>query len=174
MRGMAEGSSDDAPIGDVEILLVEDNHGDVRLVERAFERREIACSLSVATTGDEALDRLYRRGEFADAPRPDVVLLDLNLPTTSGHTVLETVKSDDRLKRIPVVVLTSAGSGTDLNGVYDLHANACLRKPVDPNEFADLVESFVGFWAGAASLPDTGDNDELLRDTPSTPERTDR
>jgi CheY-like chemotaxis protein len=160
-------------MNDVEILLVEDNHGDVRMVERAFEQRDIPCELTVVQTGDEALDVLYRRGEFADASRPDLVLLDLNLPGTSGLSVLETVKSDETLKRVPVVVLTSAQSGTDLNRVYDEHANACLTKPVDPTEFADSIDSFVEFWAATATLPDRND-DSLPRDGRSKTGPTER
>ena len=136
-----------------DILLVEDNPGDVALVEQAFEDRALPGTLHTVQTGDEALDWLYRRDEYATAPRPDLVLLDLNLPATSGHDVLETVKSDPELQRIPVVVLTSSQSEEDLIRAYGDFANACLVKPVDPDEFADRIEAFAEFWVATVALP---------------------
>lgn len=138
---------------DIDILLVEDNHGDVYLIERAFESRDLPGTLHSVQTGDEALDWLYQRGDFADAPHPNLVLLDLNLPATSGHTVLKKVKSDPQLRRLPVVVLTSSRSEDDLTEVYEEFANACLIKPVDPEEFADLIQSFTEFWISRVTLP---------------------
>lgn len=143
---------------DVDILLVEDNHGDVRLVERAFEDRGLPGTLHAVQTGEEALDWLHRREGFADAARPDLVLLDLNLPATSGHDVLDEIKSDDGLKRIPVVVLTGSRSDDDLADAYGAFANACLVKPVDPDAFADLVERVVDFWVSTAALPPDPDS----------------
>jgi CheY-like chemotaxis protein len=140
-------------MSDVDILLVEDNHGDVRLIQRAFETRHLPGTVHAVQTGDEALAWLYRRGEHADARRPDLVVLDLNLPATSGFDVLQEVKSDPDLRALPVVVLTSSLSESDLVAAYDQHANACLVKPVDPDEFTDLVEGCARFWACAASLP---------------------
>lgn len=137
----------------VNILLVEDNQGDVTLIERAFEERGLPGALHVVQTGDEALDWLYQRDEFAEAPRPDLVLLDLNLPATSGHAVLEELKSDPDLKRLPVIVLTSSQSRDDLTGAYERFANACLIKPVDPEEFADRIQTFAEFWISAVTLP---------------------
>lgn len=142
----------------IDILLVEDNQGDVALVERAFEDRALPGTLHAVQTGDEALDWLHQRGEFAEAPRPDVVLLDLNLPATSGHAVLEEVKSEPRLRRTPVVVLTSSQSQNDLNEAYDGFANAYLTKPVDPDEFADRVQAFAEFWTFTAVLPSSADD----------------
>lgn len=138
---------------DLDILLVEDNHGDIHLIERAFDTRELPGTVHVVQTGDDALDWLHRREEFADAPRPDLVLLDLNLPGTSGHTVLEEIKSDPDLRRIPVTILTSSQAEDDLIGAYETHANACLIKPVDPEEFADRIQTFVEFWVSTATLP---------------------
>jgi CheY-like chemotaxis protein len=142
---------------DVDILLVEDNDGDVRLIERAFETRGLPGELHTVRTGNEALDWLYERGRFADRSRPDLVLLDLNLPATSGQDVLDELRSDARLKRIPVIVLTSSASDTDLIEAYTARANACLRKPVDPEEFADLVQAFAEFWVSTAVLPSIPD-----------------
>lgn len=138
---------------DIDILLVEDNHGDVHLIEQAFQTRELQGTLHTVQTGDEALDWLYQRDEFAEAPRPDLLLLDLNLPATSGHTVLEEIKSDPHLRRLPVIVLTSSQSEEDVVAVYEECANACLRKPVDPEEFADHLQSLVDFWGSVAVLP---------------------
>lgn len=138
---------------DIDILLVEDNHGDVHLVERSFTARELPGTLHAVQTGDEALDWLHRRNDFADAPRPDLVLLDLNLPATSGHTVLEAIKTDPVLKQIPVTILTSSRAEDDLTEAYESYANACLIKPVDPDEFADRIQAFVDFWVSTATLP---------------------
>lgn len=143
----------------VDILLVEDNHGDVRLVERAFESRNLPGELHAVQTGDEALDWLHARGEFEDAPRPDLVLLDLNLPATSGISILEEVKADPDLRRLPVVVLTSSLSDADLVAAYERNANACLLKPVDPDEFSDLVATCTEFWASVAALPPAHDGE---------------
>ena len=137
----------------VDILLVEDNHGDIALVERAFEDRGLPGALHAVQTGDEALDWLHQRNSFEAAPRPDVVLLDLNLPATRGHAVLREIKSEPTLKRIPVVVLTSSQSEADLNEAYEEFANAYLTKPVDPDEFADRLQTFAEFWASTAVLP---------------------
>lgn len=138
---------------DVDILLVEDNYGDVALVERAFEERELPGTLHAVQTGDEALDWLHRRGEHSSAPRPDLVLLDLNLPATGGHEVLEAAKSAPEIQRIPVTILTSSQSQDDLDEAYEQCANACLIKPVDPDEFADRIQAFVEFWVHTAALP---------------------
>lgn len=136
-----------------DILMVEDNRGDSNLFERVFEKRDLPGTVHVARTGDEALDWLHRRDEYVEAPRPDLVLLDLNLPATSGHDVLKEVKSDPELKRLPVVVLTGSRSDEDLARAYDEHANACLVKPVDPDEFAEIVEIVVTFWGSTVAYP---------------------
>lgn len=148
---------------DIDILLVEDNHGDVHLIEQAFETRELPGTLHSVQTGDEALDWLHRRDDFAEAPRPDIVLLDLNLPAVSGHTVLEEIKSDPRLQRLPVIVLTSSRSEDDLIRVYEEGANACLRKLVDPDAFADHLQTVVEFWGSTAALPLVFDDVETRR-----------
>lgn len=142
---------------DSHVLLVEDNHGDVTLVERAFEERDLPGTLHVAKTGDEALDWLFRRGEHADPPRPDLVLLDLNLPATSGHEVLEEIKADPATRWLPVIVMTSSLSPGDLRDAYGQFANACLIKPADPDEFADRLQALTGFWLDAVELPSAAD-----------------
>lgn len=145
-----------------DILLVEDNDGDANLVERAFDRRSLPGDLHVVQTGEAAIDWLFRRNDFADAPRPDLVILDLNLPGTNGHAVLEEVRSDPALAEIPMVVLTGSRSEADVATAYENGANAYLVKPVDPEDFGDLVELSVGFWTSAEKPPvdsDAGDDE---------------
>ncbi|GAB3664756.1 response regulator [Halopiger thermotolerans] len=154
------------PAADLEILLVEDNHGDIHLIEQAFADRNLPGELHSVQTGKEALDWLYRRDAFADAPRPELVILDLNLPAISGQTVLEEIKSDPELKRIPVIVLTGSESEDDLIRAYDACANACLHKPVDPLEFADRLQSVVEFWHSIAALPSVSDGDDESSESP--------
>lgn len=150
---MGDESGDAERSDPVDILLVEDNHGDVNLIERAFDRRSLPGRLHDVQTGEQALDWLHRRGEFADAPRPDLILLDLNLPATSGQAVLEAIDADPRLRPIPVVVLTGSKSDDDVHAAYEAGANAYLVKPVDPTAFADLVELTANFWTMASTLP---------------------
>lgn len=141
----------------VDVLFVEDNPGDVRLTEEAFEQARVDNEFHVVTDGDEALDYLYRRGEYSTADRPDIVLLDLNLPGTGGLEVLERIKADPDLKRIPVIVLTSSGAEEDIVESYDGHANAYLRKPVDADQFVDLARSIGEFWVQQVRLPPVDD-----------------
>ncbi|AXR79217.1 response regulator [Natrarchaeobaculum sulfurireducens] len=136
-----------------QLLLVEDNPGDVRLTREAFEAGRIENELHVVPDGAQALDFLHRRGEYADAPRPDLILLDLNLPRTGGEAVLEELKADPELRPIPVIVLTSSRAEEDVVKSYDLHANAYLTKPVDPDEFIDTVRAFEKFWFSVVRLP---------------------
>lgn len=146
--GERDGSGDSA-----DILLVEDNPGDVRLTREALKEGDNCTELHVVTDGNEALDFLYRRGENADAPRPDIVLLDLNLPRKNGDEVLQAIDGDPDLARIPVIVLTSSDAEEDVVRSYDLHANAYLTKPVDPEEFIDVVQSLQAFWLTVVRLP---------------------
>ncbi|RDI72212.1 response regulator [Halopelagius longus] len=136
-----------------EILLVEDNPGDVRLTQEAFKDGRIQNTLHVVTDGVEALDFLYRRGDYEDAPRPDLVLLDLNLPRKNGDAVLEEIRNDDELRRIPVIVLTSSTAHDDIVQSYDLCANAYLTKPVDPDEFISTIQTLERFWLSVVRLP---------------------
>lgn len=137
----------------IDVLLVEDNPGDIRLTREAFDEGNIASTLHVTTDGVEALDYLYQRDEHAGASRPDIVLLDLNLPRKNGQDVLAEVKADPDLKRIPVVILTSSEAESDVVESYERHTNAFLTKPVDPDAFIDLVRRFEDFWFGVVTLP---------------------
>ena len=138
----------------VDILLVEDNPGDVRLTKEAFTGARIKNTMHVVTDGEAALDFLHRRGEYESAPRPRLVLLDLNLPKVDGLEVLEAVKDDPDLASIPIIVLTSSEAEEDIVRSYELHTNAYLTKPINPDEFMDLVKSFEQFWFTLVRLPD--------------------
>ncbi|MFB6221875.1 MAG: response regulator [Halolamina sp.] len=140
----------------VDILLVEDNPGDVRLTQEAFASGDVETTIHVVQDGVEALDFLYQRGEYADAVTPDIVLLDLNLPRKDGEAVLETIRSDPELPRLPVVVLTSSDAKEDIVRSYELSANAYLTKPVSPEKFTETIHTFESFWLSSACLPSTG------------------
>ncbi|MFD1563751.1 response regulator [Haloarchaeobius amylolyticus] len=136
-----------------QILLVEDNPGDVRLTREAFKQGRIENDLHVVSDGNEALSFLSQEGEYADAPRPDLILLDLNLPGKDGEDILEELKNDPALRSIPVIVLTSSSAEEDIARSYELHANAYLTKPVDPDEFIETVRAFEKFWFSVVRLP---------------------
>lgn len=137
----------------VEILLVEDNPGDVRLTKEALKEGKVRNNMSVAADGVEAIAFLRREGQYADAPRPDVILLDLNLPRKDGREVLAEIKADPALKRIPVVVLTTSKADEDIAKSYNLHANCYITKPVDLDQFITIVQSIEGFWLTIVKLP---------------------
>lgn len=137
----------------VEILLVEDNPGDVRLTQEALKEGKIRNHLTLARDGVEALAILRRTGEYADIVRPDIILLDLNLPRKDGREVLAEIKSDESLKRIPVVVLTTSKAEEDILRSYDLHANCYITKPVDLEQFITVVKSIEDFWVTIVRLP---------------------
>jgi CheY-like chemotaxis protein len=137
----------------LEILLVEDNPGDVVLVREALGDGPVNVGLSVAADGETALARLRRQGAFADAARPDLVLLDLNLPRQGGLEVLAAVKGDERLRRTPVVVFTSSEAERDVAAAYDLHANCYVIKSADLEQFLGVVKRVVEFWLTVARLP---------------------
>jgi chemotaxis family two-component system response regulator Rcp1 len=139
----------------VEILLVEDNPGDVRLTQEALKEAKVHNSLSVVGDGVEAMAFLRREGSYATAPRPDIVLLDLNLPKKDGRQVLAEVKADPDLRRIPVVVLTTSKAEEDILKTYDLHANCFITKPVEFDQFIKVVQSIEGFWLTIVQLPGT-------------------
>ena len=141
------------PVQDVEILLVEDNPGDIRLTQEALKDSKIRNNLSVVRDGEEALSFLRREGNYGSVPRPDLILLDLNLPRIDGREVLEKIKTDDTLKRIPVVVLTTSDDEKDILASYNLHANCYITKPVDLNRFVEIVKSIEGFWFQIVRLP---------------------
>lgn len=140
-----------------EILLVEDNPGDVRLTQEALKENKIANNLHVAGDGLEAMAFLRREGKHANAPRPDVILLDLNLPKMDGREVLAEIKSDPKLKRIPVVVITSSEAEKDIIQTYDLHVNCYVTKPVDLDQFIHVVHSIKDFWLSIVKLPSEAD-----------------
>jgi CheY-like chemotaxis protein len=137
----------------VEILLAEDNPGDVKLTKKALEQGKLVNNLHVVNDGVEAMTFLRNEGEYADTPRPDLILLDLNMPRMDGRDVLEELKADDDLKRIPVVVLTSSGAEEDVVKSYDLHANAYLTKPVDFDGFLEVINTLEEFWLEVVKLP---------------------
>jgi CheY-like chemotaxis protein len=140
----------------VEILLVEDNEGDVGLVEEVFEETKIRNNLHVAEDGEEAMQFLHKEGKFKDVPHPDIILLDLNLPKKDGREVLAEIKVDNTLKRIPVVVLTTSDAEKDIIKMYDLHANSYIMKPVDFDQFIKVIKSIEGFWLEVVKLPPNG------------------
>jgi CheY-like chemotaxis protein len=137
----------------VEILLVEDNPGDYRLTQEALHEGKVYNNLHWAKDGVEALDFLHHRGKHADAPRPDIILLDLNLPKKDGREVLAEIKEDTDLKSIPVVILTTSKAEEDVLRSYDLHANCYVTKPVDLDKFIVVVQSIDRFWLTIATLP---------------------
>ena len=137
----------------VEILLVEDNPGDVRLTKEALREGKVYNNLHWAKDGVEALEFLRREGKHAKAPRPDIILLDLNLPKKDGREVLSEIKTDDGLKTIPVVILTTSQAEEDIVRSYHLHANCYVTKPVDLEKFIVVVQSIDRFWLTIATLP---------------------
>jgi CheY-like chemotaxis protein len=137
----------------VEILLVEDNPGDVRLAEEALNDAKMANNLNVVSDGVDALEYLRRQGKHSDVARPDLILLDLNLPRKDGREVLEEVKADPDLRTIPVVVLTTSDAEVDIVRSYELHANAYVRKPVDFDAFIEVVRTIEDFWFSVVKLP---------------------
>ena len=140
----------------VEILLVEDNPGDVRLTKEALKEGKVYNNLHWAKDGVEAMEFLRREGKHAKAPRPDIILLDLNLPKKDGREVLQVIKSDDLLKHIPVVVLTTSKAEEDVLRSYELHANCYVTKPVDLEKFMVVVKSIDVFWLTVVTLPPNG------------------
>jgi two-component system, chemotaxis family, response regulator Rcp1 len=140
----------------MQVLLVEDNPGDVRLTREALKDAKVHLDLHVTSDGVEAMDFLMRRGRYSDSPRPDLVLLDLNLPRKDGREVLAEIKEDPHLKTIPVVVLTTSASDADIERSYLLHANCYISKPVDMDGFLTVVRSVDDFWLSVVRLPPRG------------------
>lgn len=137
----------------IDILLVEDNPGDVRLTQEALKEAKVRNDLHVVSDGVEAMTFLRKQGVYKDVPRPDIILLDLNLPKKSGHEVLSEIKSDDDLKRIPVVMLTVSKDEEDIIKSYNLYANCFITKPVDLGQFLTVVKSIEDFWLTVVKLP---------------------
>ena len=140
----------------IELLLIEDSPGDVRLIQEALQEAKVRNSMSVVGDGVEALAYLRKQGRYARATHPGLILLDLNLPKKNGFEVLQEIKADDTLKRIPVVILTTSQSEQDIVKSYDLNANAYIAKPVDLNQFLLVVKAIEGFWLEIVSLPADG------------------
>ena len=140
----------------VEILLVEDNPGDERLTREALKEGKVYSNLHWVKDGVEAMEFLRREGKFGASPRPDIILLDLNLPKKDGREVLQEIKNDDVLRRIPVVVLTTSKAEEDVLKTYDLHANCYVTKPVDLEKFIVVVRSIDVFWLTVVTLPPNG------------------
>lgn len=138
---------------DIEILLIEDNYGDIRLTQEAFKEGKVKNRLSVVQDGVDALSFLRREGQYADAPRPDLILLDLNLPRKDGREVLADIKADPSLRRIPVVILTTSEMEEDVLRSYELHANCYITKPVDLDKFIAVVKTIDEFWLSIVKLP---------------------
>lgn len=139
--------------GPIEVLLVEDNPGDVRLTREALKDGKVRNNLTVMTDGVEALAYLRKEGKHAYAARPDVILLDLNLPKKDGRQVLAEIKADPNLRRIPVVILTTSQAEEDILKTYDLHANCFVTKPVDLEQFIKVVKSIEDFWLTVVKRP---------------------
>lgn len=141
----------------IEILLVEDNPGDARLAKEALKESKLMNNLSFAEDGVEAMNFLYKKGKYSKAPRPDLIILDLNLPKKDGREVLEEIKTDINLKRIPVVILTISKAEEDILKTYNLHANCFISKPIDLDQFIKVVKSIEDFWLTIVKLPNGKD-----------------
>lgn len=139
--------------GVVEILLVEDNPGDVRLIEEAFKEGKIKNHINIVEDGVEAIAYLRKEGQYSDAVRPDLILLDLNLPKMDGREVLKIIKYDNELKRIPIVILSTSDAEEDINNTYNTHANCFITKPVDLYDFIHVVRFIEDFWFTIVKLP---------------------
>ena len=137
----------------IEILLVEDSPGDVRLTQEALRDAKVQNNLHIASDGIEATAFLWRQGKYANAPRPDLILLDLNLPKKGGREVLEEIKLDPSLKSIPVVILTTSAAEEDILRSYQLHANCYITKPVDLDQFLKVIKTIDNFWLAIVKLP---------------------
>lgn len=136
------------------ILLVEDNEGDIILTLDAFEESKIITDISVVKNGQEALDFLFQRGEYAEVGKPDLILLDINIPIFNGHEVLKQIKSHDVLKKIPVIMLTTSSSQKDINQAYENHSNSYVKKPLDMEEFLEAILKIEEFWLQLSKLAD--------------------
>ena len=145
--------SDKSLVYPIEILLVEDNPGDSRLAREAMKDYKLTNNLYIVEDGVEAMNFLRKEGKYAMAPRPDLIILDLNLPKKDGREVLAEIKTDDDLKRIPVVILTISKAEEDILNTYNLHANCFISKPIDLDQFMKVVKSIEDFWLTIVKLP---------------------
>lgn len=145
--------NDMVPSKTAHILLVEDNPGDVELTKKALKNGNILNNLTVAADGEEAMNMLRKKGLYAKQPTPDLILLDLNLPKKDGREVLQEIKTDDDLKKIPVVVLTTSSAEEDILKTYNLHANCYITKPVDLDQFMKVIRTLKEFWLHIVKFP---------------------
>ncbi len=137
----------------IDILIVEDNEGDARLIKEVFNENKLSNSLFFVKDGVEAMDFLYRKGKFKGVPQPDLIILDLNLPKKDGREVLAEIKDDNKLKHIPVVIMTISQAEEDIFKSYNLHANCFVTKPIDLSQFTKVVKSIENFWFSVVKLP---------------------
>ena len=137
----------------IDILLVEDNSGDARLAQEALKESKVENRLHIVNDGMAATDFLFKRNDYKDAPRPDLIILDLNIPKKHGHEVLAEVKADENLKRIPVIILTISKAEEDILKTYNLHANCYITKPLDFDKFMEVIKSIEDFWLTIVKLP---------------------
>ena len=135
------------------ILLAEDNPGDVRLVKEALDEMSFSVNLHIVYDGIEVMDFLYRRGDYVDAPRPDLIFLDLNMPRKNGHQILCEIKADESLRSIQIVILTSSESDADIEKCANMHADCYITKPADMDQFTTVIKTIAGFWRTAMKLP---------------------
>ena len=138
----------------VHILLVEDNEGDIVLTLDAFEESKIITDISVVKNGQDALDFLFKRGKFKDEKKPDLILLDINLPIFNGHDVLKVIKESDELKKTPVIILTTSSNQKDINQAYENHSNSFVTKPIDMDDFLKAIVKIEEFWLQLTKFPD--------------------
>lgn len=138
----------------VHILLVEDNEGDILLTLDAFEESKVKTRISVARNGKEALDFLFQRDNFSNSEKPDLILLDINIPIYSGHEVLKEIKSDANLKKIPVIMLTTSSNKKDVDKAYENHSNSYVKKPIEMDDFIEAVLKIEAFWLQLSTLTD--------------------
>jgi two-component system, chemotaxis family, response regulator Rcp1 len=137
----------------MDILLIEDNSGDIRLIKEVFRKDNKEDNLHVVTDGEQAILFLRQQGEYADAPRPKLIFLDLNLPKKDGREVLAEIKTDDKLRLIPVVVFTSSEADQDVQKTYSLHANCYVVKPFDFDQYSEIINTIRNFWLNIVKLP---------------------
>lgn len=136
-----------------DILIMEDRPADIRLIEEALSEVDEQINISVAMDGEEGLDFLYKRGKYSEVSSPDLIFLDLNMPKKEGKEVLRVVKNDDKLKVIPIIVLTNSYHREEIREVYRLHANAYVHKPLDFDDFREVIATTVNFWFSTAEIP---------------------
>lgn len=146
-------NSSGSSLKEFEILLVEDNPGDIRLTIEAFKGSSIKSNLNYVMDGEDAIKYLNKQGSYEEAVRPDIILLDLNLPKKDGREVLTVVKKDPNLKSIPIIILTTSNAHSDIVKTYDLQANCYITKPVDFDQFTVIIKSIEDFWLNTVSLP---------------------